>query len=47
MSDREPTTIGLPADEVMRRHVQIAAPQVIGTAGLEVIKRPGSTHSPN
>lgn len=47
MSDREPTAIGLPADEVMRWRVQIAAPQGVGTAGLEAIKRPGLTHSPD
>lgn len=46
MSDREPFPIDLPADEVMRLRVQIAAPQIVGPTGqgwLQVIPIVGGT----
>ncbi|HEX3053781.1 MAG TPA: DUF3237 domain-containing protein [Aggregatilineaceae bacterium] len=38
MSDQELATIHLPADEIMRLHVQIAAPKVVGPTGLGLLQ---------
>ena len=46
MSDREPSAIHLPADEVMRLRVQISAPKVVGQTAqgwLQVIPIVGGT----
>jgi len=46
MSDQKPTMIYLPADEIMRLRVQIAAPKVVGPTGqgqLQVIPIIGGT----
>ncbi len=46
MSDPEPSALPLLADEVMRLHVQIAAPKVVGPTGqgcLQVIPIVGGT----
>jgi hypothetical protein len=46
MSDHDPSALHLPADEVMRLRVQIAAPKVVGQTGqgwLQVIPIVGGT----
>jgi hypothetical protein len=46
MSDREPSPIHLPADEIMRLRVQVSAPKVVGQTGqgrLQVIPIIGGT----